>query len=240
VKNQSLAPFFYATKQELFRCGSSAIADERRGYLQKFRTRVFIGPPVYKKLRKSGTGGPETSLFQPVKFGPTWPDVRPRCRSPPPPFRFALNPIETEERQMEVAIKINGQALSVEVSVDVYEYLDRADHKEENLAHEKRRHWDIREFDEYIIAAEGRTYQETPEQYVCRMETQDELMTALSLCTEAQRRRFLLYALDGLSYEQIARLDGCSKVSVYESIAAVRKKLKEFFKYHPNETRFSG
>ena len=131
---------------------------------------------------------------------------------------------------MEVAIKINGQALSVEVSVDVYEYLDRADHKEENLAHEKRRHWDIREFDEYIIAAEGRTYQET----------QDELMTALSLCTEAQRRRFLLYALDGLSYEQIARLDGCSKVSVYESIAAVRKKLKEFFKYHPNETRFSG
>lgn len=141
---------------------------------------------------------------------------------------------------MEVAIKINGQALSVEVSVDVYEYLDRADHKEENLAHEKRRHWDIREFDEYIIAAESRTYQETPEQYVCRMETQDELMTALSLCTEAQRRRFLLYALDGLSYEQIARLDGCSKVSVYESIAAVRKKLKEFFKYHPNETRFSG
>ena len=141
---------------------------------------------------------------------------------------------------MEVAIKINGQALSVEVSVDVYEYLDRADHKEENLAHEKRRHWDIREFDEYIIAAEGRTYQETPEQYVCRMETQDELMTALSLCTEAQRRRFLLYALDGLSYEQIARLDGCSKVSVYESIAAVRKKLKEFYKYHPNETRFSG
>lgn len=40
---------------------------------------------------------------------------------------------------MEVTIKINGQALSVEVSVEVYECLDRADHKEENLAHEKRR-----------------------------------------------------------------------------------------------------
>ena len=33
-----------------------------------------------------------------------------------------------EERQMEVTIKINGQALSVEVSVEVYECLDRADH----------------------------------------------------------------------------------------------------------------
>lgn len=56
---------------------------------------------------------------------------------------------------MEVTIKINGQALSVEVSVDVYECLDRADHKEENLAHEKRRHWDIREFDEYISRHSG-------------------------------------------------------------------------------------
>ena len=129
---------------------------------------------------------------------------------------------------MEVIINYNGQVLSVEVTVEVYEYLDRADHKEENLAHEKRRHWDIREFDEYIIAAEGRTYQETPEQYVCRMETQDELMTALSLCTEAQRRRFLLYALDGLTYEQIGRICGCSKVAVFNSIEAVRKKLKKF------------
>ena len=106
---------------------------------------------------------------------------------------------------MEVTIKINGQALSVEVSVEVYECLDRADHKEENLAHEKRRHWDIREFDEYIVATEGRPpHQETPEEYVCRKETRDELLSVLESCTEAQRRRFLLYALDGLTYEQIS------------------------------------
>ena len=29
------------------------------------------------------------------------------------------------------------------------------------------------------------------------METLDELMAVLDTCTEAQRRRFLLYALDG-------------------------------------------
>ena len=90
---------------------------------------------------------------------------------------------------MEVTIKMNGQALSVEVSVEVYECLDRADHKEENLAHEKRRHWDIREFDEYIVATEGRGYQETPEEYVCRKETRNELLSILESCTEAQRRR---------------------------------------------------
>ena len=131
---------------------------------------------------------------------------------------------------MEVTIKINGQALSVEVSVEVYEYHDRADHKEENLAHEKRRHWDIREFDEYIIAAEGRTYQETPEQYVCRRETLDELLSMLESCTATQRRRFLLYALDGLSFEQIARLDGCSRSSVQSAIEGVRKKLQKLLR----------
>ena len=45
---------------------------------------------------------------------------------------------------MEVYIKIHGQNVTVEVSVEVGEYLDRADHKTENLFHEQRRHWDGR------------------------------------------------------------------------------------------------
>ena len=106
---------------------------------------------------------------------------------------------------MEVIINYNGQALSVEVTVEVYEYLDRADHKTENLAHEQRRHWDGREFDEYIAFTEGvGVYSETPEEYLCRMETLHELMAVLDTCTEAQRRRFLLYALDGQSLAAVS------------------------------------
>ena len=101
---------------------------------------------------------------------------------------------------MEVTINYNGQAVTVEVTLEVYEFLDRADHKTENLFHEQRRHWDGREFDEYIITTEGvGAYGETPEEYLCRMETLGELMAVLDTCTEAQRRRFLLYALEGLS-----------------------------------------
>ena len=43
---------------------------------------------------------------------------------------------------MEVTIHYNGQAVAVEVTLEVYEFLDRADHKTENLFHEQRRHWD--------------------------------------------------------------------------------------------------
>ena len=34
-------------------------------------------------------------------------------------------------------------------------FLTGPDHKDENLSHEQRRHWDGREFDEYIVATEG-------------------------------------------------------------------------------------
>ena len=70
---------------------------------------------------------------------------------------------------------------------------------------------------------------------LCRMETLGELMAVLDTCTEAQRRRFLLYALDGLTLAEIGTVCGCSKVSVYESIDAVRKKFLKFFANYPNE-----
>ncbi|OCN02273.1 hypothetical protein A7X67_06400 [Clostridium sp. W14A] len=141
---------------------------------------------------------------------------------------------------MEVFIKIGGQAVSVEVTVAVCECLDRSEHKSENLAHEQRRHWDRREFDEYIVAREGRCYSETPEQWLCRKETLQEIIAALESCTEVQRQRFLLFALDGLSYSEIGKLCGCSKAAVQDSIKAVRKKCRDFFENGPYETGFSG
>ena len=54
---------------------------------------------------------------------------------------------------MKVIIRENGRDVTVEVSTEVYVYLDQADHKSENLAHEQRRYWDRREFDETIVAA---------------------------------------------------------------------------------------
>ena len=132
---------------------------------------------------------------------------------------------------MEITIKTNGQAVSVEVSSEVYEYLDQADHKAENLSHQKRRHWDMREFDEYIIATEcTHIYLPTPEEIICHRETMSELMAVLASCTEVQQERFLLYALEDMSLSEIALYCGCSKTSVHESVEAVRKKYQKLFR----------
>ena len=64
---------------------------------------------------------------------------------------------------------------------------------------------DGREFDEYIAFTEGvGAYSETLEEYLCRKETWNELLAVLTRCIDTQQRRFLLYALDGLSYAEIA------------------------------------
>jgi len=137
---------------------------------------------------------------------------------------------------MEVTIHVNGQTVSVEVSIEVYEYLDATERKEENLAHEQRRHWDARAFDEYIVFTEGTNpCSQSPEQIYLRKETLLEIHAALIRCTEHQRRRFLLYALEDMSCAEIAALYGCSKISIHESIRAVRKKCKKYFSKHPND-----
>ena len=130
---------------------------------------------------------------------------------------------------MEITINYHRQTVSV--SVEVYEYLTQADHKTENLAHEQRRHWDGREFDEYIISTEGRLpYCATPEELVCQRETLNEILAVLALCTATQQERFLLYALDGFNCAEIGEMCGCSKQAVRLSIEAVRKKFLKIFR----------
>ena len=132
---------------------------------------------------------------------------------------------------MEITIIINGQLTSVQVSVEVYDYLNEANHKDENLLHEQRRHWDGRELDDAILSHEcSRIYYETPERHLCRKETLLEIQAALSRCSPIQLERFLLYAIDGMSFQEIARLQGCKKASVQSSIALVRKKCKEILR----------
>ena len=131
---------------------------------------------------------------------------------------------------MEITIKSDGRMVSVEVTTEVGELWEQSRRESRNLQQEQQRHWDGRGYDEYIAAIEGRLpYRETPEQYVCRMETRAEILAVLALCTDKQRERFLLHALYDLSYEEVGKMCGCSDVAVFKSISAVRKKFLKFF-----------
>ena len=132
---------------------------------------------------------------------------------------------------MEITIKINGRFMSVDVSAEVADYLEQAKRNNRKFYRERQRYWDGRECDEYIISTEGRLpYCATPEELVCQRETLDEILAVLTLCTDTQRERFLLYALYDFSYMEIAEMCGCTKGSVQTSINAVRKTFQKFWK----------
>ena len=132
---------------------------------------------------------------------------------------------------MEITIKWHRRNISYEDAATLSEFWELAKRFDRSLYREWREHWDERGYDEYIIAVEGcLPYCETPEQYVCRMETREEILAVLALCTEKQRERFLLHALYDFSYEEVAKICGCSKGAVEKSIKAVKEIFQKFWK----------
>ena len=55
----------------------------------------------------------------------------------------------------------------------------------------------------------------------------EELHIAISKLPEIQKRRLILYYFVDLTYEQIAKIEGCSFQSVAKSVTAAEKKLKK-------------
>ncbi len=131
---------------------------------------------------------------------------------------------------MGITIKRHRRNISYEDAATLSEFWELAKRFDRSFYREWHEHWDERGYDEYIVAVEGRLpFCETPEQYVCRMETREEILSVLALCSKKQRERFLLYALYDLSYEEVGKIYGCSDVSVFKSIKAVRKKFLKFY-----------
>ncbi len=132
---------------------------------------------------------------------------------------------------MKITIKRHRRNISYEDAATLSEFWELAKRFDRSLYREWQEHWDERGYDEYIVAVEGHLpYCETPEEYVCRMETRKEIFALLALCTEKQRERFLLHALYDLRYEEVGKICGCSKSSVQVSIEAVRKIFQKFWK----------
>ena len=140
---------------------------------------------------------------------------------------------------MKITVRYARISVTTHDSAEVIRCLDAAKRKEENLNHEKRRHWDKREFDEQILLRESSyPYCETPEQWYIRNATMAAIHTALASCTKTQRERFLLFAMEGLSYSAIAKRQNCSKYAVRDSIEAAQKKIQTFLKNRPHESYF--
>ena len=70
---------------------------------------------------------------------------------------------------------------------------------------------------------------EPVDEYVFRKLMYGELHKAIDMLPDVQRRRLLLYYFGGNTYDQIAQMEGCTKMAVKFSIDIAIKKLRDKF-----------
>lgn len=120
----------------------------------------------------------------------------------------------------------NGSRICVEVSTSVKELLEQSDRQIRSQRRQDRRYLDFTPLtDEVLEISLLGVYEDTAD-LLERMECNARLHNAIGKLTEVQRRRLSLYYFEGLTYSQIAKLEGVSHRAVIYSIEQALKQLK--------------
>ena len=99
-----------------------------------------------------------------------------------------------------------------------------------SFLNEVDRHYEHSELTENSLYDRAAKPTESVEEAVMKKLQYEALHRAIQELPLVQRRRLVLYYFQGLTYSQIAELEGCKYQTVQESIYAALKKLKLFLK----------
>ena len=115
----------------------------------------------------------------------------------------------------------------MEISRKLYEAFDSFELDDLKHLNIVDRH--IEQSEVYDITLHRRSGQagESAENEAIRKIALEELHTAISTLPEIQKRRLVLYYFVGLTYEQIAEMEGCSFQAIAKSVTIAEKKLKK-------------
>lgn len=126
----------------------------------------------------------------------------------------------------------DGQAIMRETEVSRPVYLEFL----RFVAHERNlRRWDERHTEQSKLTDETLYHRasyspKSVEETVFDIQQNDNLRKAITELPEVQRRRIILYHEFGLTYEQIAEMEGCTKMPVKRSIDRAMEKIRELIK----------
>ena len=123
-----------------------------------------------------------------------------------------------------------GVLRELQITKELFEVLNRFELDDLSILNEWDRH--IEHFQQTEQSLNRRAFfkAESVEETVLRSIEYERLHRAITQLPETQRRRLMLYYFEGLTYEQIARMEGCTIMPVKRSIDSAIKKLKLFLK----------
>lgn len=141
---------------------------------------------------------------------------------------------ETNGQKRYFVAFVDGQAIfqEVEVSYEVYKQFCSFIKCERNLRRSDERHLEQSELTEETLCRRALHKPKPVDEAINDKIRSEQLNRAIMELPEVQRRRFRLYFEYGLTYEQIGKIESCSKVAVKytidKAVIAIRKKLKDF------------
>ena len=123
-----------------------------------------------------------------------------------------------------------GKQQNIEIDEVLYQTFDRFELEDISHLNRVSRHIEHSELTEETL--NDRTFHKAKqiEDIVSESIEYEQLHRAVSKLPKVQRRRLKLYFFGEMSYEQIAKLEGCTKRAVKFSVDIAVEKLKKIFK----------
>ena len=158
-------------------------------------------------------------------------DPRPKRRKDKDnPYEIFTVGIETDNPHFYISFT-DGQGVKVcmEIEKELYELFDKYELDDLSFLNASDRH--IVRLEAVNEDFEERTADASAdvEASVLTDIRNEQLHQAISQLPEIQRRRLMLYYFEGLSYEEIARREGCKYQPIQRSIERAKEKIKKFF-----------
>jgi RNA polymerase sigma factor (sigma-70 family) len=117
----------------------------------------------------------------------------------------------------------------LEIDAAVFALFDSFELDDLSYLNEVDRHYEQSELTEASLYDRAVHRPATVEESALQSMEYAQLHRAISELPEIQKRRLILYYFQGLTYEQIAGMEGCTFQAVAKSVAAAEKRLKNIF-----------
>lgn len=115
----------------------------------------------------------------------------------------------------------------IEISKELYEVFDRSELDDLKHLNIIDRHMEQSEIYDITLYKRSRQAGESAENEAIRKITLEELYSAIAILPKIQKRRLVLYYFGGLTYEQIAEMEGCTFQAIAKSVTIAEKNLKK-------------
>ena len=123
-----------------------------------------------------------------------------------------------------------GHPHSFEISRELYEAFDLFEREDARHIQSVRKHYEGRELSEEMFDTREAFQSEELEETVFKKIRKEALHKAIKKLPKKQKRRLILYYFYEMTYQEIAKIEGCATSSVMESVKSAIKKLKKFLK----------